>query len=192
MHDSASLTTEKDENTELLKEKLLKVNSVLAAHQIALWEININTLECTFTQEYFESLGLDKVGIRYQNLEEFCSFVHPDDKHLVSLDGFQKKLDGFDESNVLRVRCVGAHGEIVWLEDHLLSVEKDKSGNPERLLCYTVNVTGQCEREAHLSRVEERNRKIIQALPEFIFIFDENFFYHRRVNVLRHHFAPSR
>lgn len=176
MHDSASLTTEKDENTELLKEKLLKVNSVLAAHQIALWEININTLECTFTQEYFESLGLDKVGIRYQNLEEFCSFVHPDDKHLVSLDGFQKKLDGFDESNVLRVRCVGAHGEIVWLEDHLLSVEKDKSGSPERLLCYTVNVTGQCEREAHLSRVEERNRKIIQALPEFIFIFDENFF----------------
>ena len=176
MHDSASHTTEKDENTELLKEKLLKVNSVLAAHQIALWEININTLECTFTQEYFESLGLDKVGIRYQNLEEFCSFVHPDDKHLVSLDGFQKKLDGFDESNVLRVRCVGAHGEIVWLEDHLLSVEKDKSGNLERLLCYTVNVTGQCEREAHISRVEERNRKIIQALPEFIFILDQDFF----------------
>ena len=176
MHDSASHTTEKDENTELLKEKLLKVNSVLAAHQIALWEININTFECTFTQEYFESLGLDKVGIRYQNLEEFCSFVHPDDKHLVSLEGFQKKLDGFDESNVLRVRCVGAHGEIVWLEDHLLSVEKDKSGNLERLLCYTVNVTGQCEREAHISRVEERNRKIIQALPEFIFILDQDFF----------------
>ena len=176
LHDSASHTTEKDENTELLKEKLLKVNSVLAAHQIALWEININTLECTFTQEYFESLGLDKVGIRYQNLEEFCSFVHPDDKHLVSLEGFQKKLDGFDESNVLRVRCVGAHGEIVWLEDHLLSVEKDKSGNLERLLCYTVNVTGQCEREAHISRVEERNRKIIQALPEFIFILDKDFF----------------
>ena len=176
MHDSASHTTEKDENTELLKEKLLKVNSVLAAHQIALWEININTLECTFTQEYFESLGLDKVGIRYQNLEEFCSFVHPDDKHLVSLDGFQKKLDGFEESKVLRVRCVGAHGEIVWLEDHLLSVEKDRSGNPESLLCYTVNVTGQCERETRISRMEERNRKIIQALPEFIFIFDENFF----------------
>ena len=176
MHDSSSHTTEKDENTELLKEKLLKVNSVLAAHQIALWEININTLECTFTQEYFESLGLDKVGICYQNLEEFCSFVHPDDKHLVSLEGFQKKLDGFDESNVLRVRCVGAHGEIVWLEDHLLSVEKDKSGNLERLLCYTVNVTGQCEREAHISRVEERNRKIIQALPEFIFILDQDFF----------------
>ena len=176
MHDSASHTTGKDENTELLKEKLLKVNSVLAAHQIALWEININTLECTFTQEYFESLGLDKVDIRYQNLEEFCSFVHPDDKHLVSLEGFQKKLDGFDESNVLRVRCVGAHGEIVWLEDHLLSVEKDKSGNPERLLCYTVNVTGQCERETRISRMEERNRKIIQALPEFIFILDQDFF----------------
>ena len=86
--------------------------------------------------------------------------MHPDDKHLVSLEGFQKKLDGFDESNVLRVRCVGAHGEIVWLEDHLLSVEKDKSGNLERLLCYTVNVTGQCEREARGRAKPEDNTGI--------------------------------
>lgn len=85
-------------------------------------------------------------------------------------------MDGFEESNVLRVRCIGAHGEIVWLEDHLLSIEKDISGNLERLLCYIVNVTGQCEREAHISRVEERNWKIIQALPEFIFILDQDFF----------------
>ena len=39
-----------------------------------------------------------------------------------------------------------------------------------------MNVTGQYERETRISRMEERNRKIIQALPEFIFIFDENFF----------------
>ncbi|EKU91802.1 PAS domain-containing hybrid sensor histidine kinase/response regulator [Bacteroides oleiciplenus] len=176
MHESLSATVGENESLEQIKENFLKVKSVLAAHQIALWEINIVTLECTFTEEYFASLGLDKVGIHYRNLEEFFNFVHPDDKHLVSLDGFQKKLDGFGGTTLLRIRCVGAHGEIVWLEDRLLSVEKDGDGKPERLLCYTVNVTGQCEREAHILRIEERNRKIIEALPEFIFILDDNFF----------------
>ncbi len=176
MHESLSATVGENESLEQIKENFLKVKSVLAAHQIALWEINIVTLECTFTEEYFASLGLDKVGIHYRNLEEFFNFVHPDDKHLVSLDGFQKKLDGFGGTTLLRIRCVGTHGEIVWLEDRLLSVEKDGDGKPERLLCYTVNVTGQCEREAHILRIEERNRKIIEALPEFIFILDDNFF----------------
>lgn len=176
MHESLSATVGENESLEQIKENFLKVKSVLAAHQIALWEINIVTLECTFTEEYFASLGLDKVGIHFRNLEEFFNFVHPDDKHLVSFDGFQQKLEGFEEATLLRIRCVGAHGEIVWLEDRLLSVETDGDGKPERLLCYTVNVTEQCEREAHILRIEERNRKIIEALPEFIFILDDNFF----------------
>ena len=176
MHESLSATVGENESLEQIKENFLKVKSVLAAHQIALWEINIVTLECTFTEEYFASLGLDKVGIHFRNLEEFFNFVHPDDKHLVSLDGFQQKLEGFEEATLLRIRCVGAHGEIVWLEDRLLSVETDGDGKTERLLCYTVNVTEQCEREAHILRIEERNRKIIEALPEFIFILDDNFF----------------
>jgi len=175
-HEPFSATIEENESLEKMKENFLKVKSVLAAHQIALWEIHIETLECTFTEEYFTTLGLDKAGIYYRNLEEFCSFIHPEDKHLASLDGFQKKLECFEESSVLRVRCIGVHGEIVWLEDRLLSVEKDADGKPERLLCYTVNVTEQNEREAHILRIEERNRKIIEAIPEFIFILDDNFF----------------
>ena len=47
---------------------------------------------------------------------------------------------------------------------------------PGKLLAYTVNVTSQCEKEQHIKYLEEYNRKIIEALPEFIFIFDDNFF----------------
>ena len=39
-----------------------------------------------------------------------------------------------------------------------------------------MNVTSQCEKEQHIKYLEEYNRKIIEALPEFIFIFDDNFF----------------
>lgn len=159
-----------------LELKLHKATSVLAAYQIALWEYNIRTKECTFNERYFQILGLDKVGIQYKNLEEFRESVHPDDRHLVSLDKFYEKLNN-QEGSVLRVRCVGSRGEIVWLEDHFLDIQKGKDGMPEKLFCYAVNVTEQCEREEKIRRLEERNRKIIEALPEFIFIFDENFFF---------------
>lgn len=174
--DYGSSNSDKTEEIKKLELKLHKATSVLAAHQIALWEYNIRTKECTFNERYFQILGLDKVGIQYKNLEEFCESVHPDDWHLVSLDKFYEKLNN-QEGSVLRVRCVGSKGEIVWLEDHFLDIQKGKDGMPEKLFCYAVNVTEQCEREEKIRRLEERNRKIIEALPEFIFIFDDNFFF---------------
>ena len=73
--------------------------------------------------------------------------------------------------------CVGKHGEVIWLEDHFLSYKGTQDGRlADKLLAYTVNVTSQCEKEQHINHLEEHNRKIIEALPEFIFIFDDNFF----------------
>lgn len=175
-YDYDSSNSDKTEEIKKLELKLHKATSVLAAHHIALWEYNIRTKECTFNERYFQILGLDKVGIQYRNLEEFRESVYPADRHLVSLTKFYEKLNN-QEGSVLRVRCVGSKGEIVWLEDHFLDIQKGKDGMPEKLFCYAVNVTEQCEREEKIRRLEERNRKIIEALPEFIFIFDENFFF---------------
>ncbi len=166
----------KSEEIRNLELKLHKATSVLAAHQIALWEYDIKTKECTFNEKYFHILGLDKVGIHYDNLEEFCECVHPDDRHLVSLDTFYEKVSN-QEKSMLRIRCVGSKGEIVWLEDHFLDIQRGNDGQPEKLYCYAVNVTEQCEREEKIRQLEEKNWKIIEALPEFIFIFDDNFFF---------------
>lgn len=174
--DYNALDSGKSEEIGNLELKLHKATSVLAAHQIALWEYDIKTKECTFNEKYFHILGLDKVGIRYENLEEFCECVHPDDRHLVSLDKFYKKVDN-QEKSMLRVRCVGSKGEIVWLEDHFLDIQRGNDGLPKKLFCYAVNVTEQCEREEKIRQLEEKNWKIIEALPEFIFIFDDNFFF---------------
>lgn len=166
----------KSEEIGNLELKLHKATSVLAAHQIALWEYDIKTKECTFNEKYFHILGLDKAGIRYKNLDEFYECVHPEDRHLVSFDKFYEKVNN-QEKSMLRVRCVGSKGEIVWLEDHFLDVQRGSDGLPEKLFCYAVNVTEQCEREEKIRKLEERNGKIIEALPEFIFIFDDNFFF---------------
>lgn len=165
-----------EEDVEKLKENLHKTASVLATQQIALWEYNVKEQQCYFSDEYFRILGLDKAGIHFKDLDGLYQFVHPADRHLVLPGSFQQKLQGEGESSKICIRCIGPHGETVWLEDRFFSLLKDEDGEPERLMSYTVNVTTQREREDRIRRLEERNRKIVEALPEFIFIFDEDFF----------------
>lgn len=166
---------EKDDDVAKLKEKLQKTTAVLATQKIALWEYDIKNQKCYFPEEYFRILGLDEAGIVFGDLYGLYEFVHPDDKSFINAEAFQKKLDGNGESSVC-IRCIGTHGEMVWLEDHFFSVLKDENGEPEKLMSYTVNVTAQREKEARILGLEDRNRKIIDALPEFIFIFDRDFF----------------
>lgn len=164
-----------EEELEKLKDKYQKITSVLSAHQIALWEYDIATGQCSFTDDYFQVLGLNKVGITFKNIEDFFQYAHPDDL-LPYWNSFNEMLESDTKVSQIRVRCVGSQGEIIWLEDHFLSYQKNKAGHPEKIIAYTINVTSQCEKETHIRCLEERNRKIIGALPEFMFIFNDRFF----------------
>ena len=50
-----------NENNEIIRENSQKKLYVLAAHQIALWEYDIPTGKCSFTDDYFRTLGLKEV-----------------------------------------------------------------------------------------------------------------------------------
>lgn len=164
------------ENSEIIRENSQKILSVLAAHQIALWEYDIPTGKCSFTDDYFRTLGLKEAGIVFKDIDDFYRFAYPEDVKAYQT-AFAKMLASDSKISQIKVRCVGKHGEVIWLEDHFLSYRGTQDGRPaDKLLAYTVNVTSQCEKEQHINHLEEHNRKIIEALPEFIFIFDDNFF----------------
>ena len=164
-----------NENNEIIRENSQKILSVLAAHQIALWEYDIPTGKCSFTDDYFRTLGLKEAGVVFKDINDFYHFAYPEDINAYQT-AFAKMLASESKASQIQVRCVGEHGEVIWLEDHFLSYKGNEEGDPDKLLAYTVNVTYQCEKEQHIKHLEEHNRKIIEALPEFIFIFDENFF----------------
>ena len=52
-----------NEKSELIRENSQEIFSVLAAHQIALWEYDIITGKCSFSNDYFFTLGLKDAGI---------------------------------------------------------------------------------------------------------------------------------
>lgn len=165
-----------NDNIEQLRDNFQKVTSVLADHQIALWEYELSTKECSFTNEYFRILGLEEAGIVFNDLEGFCEYLHPEDRFFYKRETFAKMVESQTVMPAVCVRCIGAHGEVIWLEDHFFSRSDAKEGCTQKLMAYTINVTSQHEKEAKILQLEERNRKIIEALPEFIFIFDDNFF----------------
>lgn len=165
-----------DGNPELsVRTDYQKVLSVLAAHQIAMWEYDIPSGNGHFGWEYFHVLGLDKAGIFFADLEGFCRVAVPGDD-IGYCQQFDLMLASESKTAVIPIRLVGRHGEIICLENHFFSYRPDDHGHPQTLIAYTVNVTAEREREAQIRKLEDRNRQIIEALPEFIFIFDGNFF----------------
>lgn len=164
----------RSDERETVQDDLQKVISVLNAHLIALWEYDIQTKQCSFSDEYFHILGLDKLGIRYSDVEDSYRYIHPED-----LPSYQAAFDEMlaSEQKVAQIpyRMIGAYGAVVWLEDHFLSYRQSDHGHStDKLMAYTVNLTSVREREQEIRRLDERNRKIVEALPEFIFIFDRN------------------
>ena len=114
-------------------------------------------------------------GSFFEDIDDFYRFIHPEDIEFYK-QAFAEMLSSDSKTSQIRVRCISEQGKVIWLEDHFLSYKESCESHPGKLLAYTVNVTSQCEKEQHIKYLEEYNRKIIEALPEFIFIFDDNFF----------------
>lgn len=165
----------RSDERETIQEDFQKIVSVLTAHQIALWEYDIPTGRCSFSDDYFQILGLDKLNIHFKDMEESYHFIHPDDLPSYQ-EEFEKMLKSETKTAQIPYRFVGSWGEVVWVEDHFLSYQRNDYGHPQKLVVYTVNVTAKREKELEIARLAEHNRKIIEALPEFIFIFDDKFF----------------
>lgn len=163
----------KNDNRESTQEDFQKIVSVLNAHHIALWEYDILTGKCSFSNDYFRILGLSQIGIYFEDTKTSYSFIHPDDLQDYQ-KAFQEMLESEQKIAQIPYRLVGSRGEVVWVEDHFLSYQRNSCGHPEKLIAYTVNVTSKHEKELEISQLAERNSKIIEALPEFIFIFDKN------------------
>lgn len=92
----------KDEDFDELKNKYQEITSVLAAHQIALWEYDIPTGQCSFTDDYFRILGLREAA---SYLKILMTFINMPIRKISCLTGmlFHRCLNR--RTRYLRYRC---------------------------------------------------------------------------------------
>ena len=157
--------------TEDAYERLL---SVLAAHKIAVWEYDLQNGKMSFSKDYFRTLGFEEEGIVFTYMNDFSAFLHRDDAASYFRQ-FNEFLKGESGKFNIKFRCIGKSGKILYYEDCFVCYHGNKDDQPDKVLAYTINITSDVEKQNLLRKQEERNHKIIEALPDLIFILSRDF-----------------
>ncbi len=152
---------------------LRNIISMLSVHQVGIWEYDIESNQLRFVNDFFRILGLDRIGVKCSTLEELYEYIYPDD-----LPVFNKAFSSVSavagSHASVKYRLIGAEEKIMWLEDHFFS-SADSKGKPEKVMAYTVNVDFQQEQGDKILKLEDKYRKLVNTLPDFIFVFNRDF-----------------
>ena len=167
------LSTEGD--SEVVKRNCRKIISILGAHKVALWFYDGNTNSIGFSDDFFKNLGLEEIGIQYDTYEGFIHSVHPNDV-VNYLNVFHSIMSGAEQMLKVRFRTIGKNEQTLWLEDSLFTCLECKDASAPRIIGYRTNITNRVEEEDMFEYLKEYSKKIIDALPEFIFIFDDKYY----------------
>lgn len=98
-----------NEKSELIRENSQEILSVLAAHQIALWEYDIITGKCSFSNDYFYT-GIKGCRDHFEDIDDFYRFIHPEDIEFYK-QAFAEMLSSDSKTSQIRVRCISEQGK---------------------------------------------------------------------------------
>lgn len=104
-----------------------------------LWDWNIPENEVFFTNNWKEMLGYSEQDIG-NGLDEWDSRIHPEDKPGVYI-ALQAHLDGKTPGYASEHRLLCKNGSYKWILDRGLTVNRDASGNPLRMIGMHTDIT---------------------------------------------------
>lgn len=154
-----------------LREGEEQLRLAVRAANIGLWDWDMKTERLLFSPEWKAQLGYapDEVG---NTFAEWESRVHPDDLG-PSLERVKQTLTGPEDSHESEFRMRHKDGSWRWIFTRA-EVFRDKTGAPIRMLGGHVDVTARRLAEESLRASEERYRRLVEVLPEAVFINADN------------------
>lgn len=147
------------------REKQLKQAHVLG--KIGVWEYNFVTNEVIWSDEMYRILGYTRGEIAVS--EKTIFNIHPDD--LPKLQAAIQKARETGESYEIEYRQFDRSGQIKYIYSKS-EVKKDEAGNISGLLGVIMDITQLREKEKQLKESELLSKKIIELLPNIIYVFD--------------------
>lgn len=137
-----------------LKESEERISLALEAVNDGLWDWNLKTGEAYFSLRYFTMLGyaFNEMPPGY---DAFKKQVHPDDLPSIEKEleeHFKSKSEGY----VMNFRMRTKSGAWVWIESRGRVVERDREGNPVRMVGTHTDITERRQVEEALRESEEQ------------------------------------
>ena len=65
---------------------------------------------CSFSNDYFFTLGLKDAGIIFEDIDDFYRFIHPEDIEFYK-QAFAEMLSSDSKTSQIRVRCISEKGK---------------------------------------------------------------------------------
>lgn len=123
------------------------------------WEFDFRT-----NKIYFSNINSTEIGDfsdhEIGNKKKWWSKIQKDDLHLL-IENDRKMRNGEIDFHALEYRMVQEDGNIKWVLDRGVVIEKDIQGKPLKLVGTHTDITGQKITEQALRRKEEKYRNII-------------------------------
>ncbi len=143
------------------------VIAMFSAHKVGIRSYDVASGGIAFANDFSTLLGLDA---NYCALGGLRDTILPDDRPGFD-EAFASVASGGAGQATVKYRCVGSDCRPVWLEEHFFR----STGDQGKVVSYTSNADCLQGQEKKIKKLEDRYRKLVNALPDFIFVFDENF-----------------
>ncbi|WP_251133171.1 PAS domain-containing protein [Halorubrum sp. 2020YC2] len=157
--------TDRKERERALEETKQRLTVALDATRTGVWEWDLRTDEVIWTESMERLFGLEP-GTFEGTYEAFAEYVHPDD--LQTLERAIERAKSTDEPLKTEYRIRTADGEQLWGEVRAELVESEDGSR--RLVGVFSEVTSRKEYEMALEATREELRKIIDLVPDLVFV----------------------
>lgn len=71
-------------------------------------------------------------------------------------------LESDTKTSQIVVRCLGEHGETIWLEDNFIAYKKNKENGSDKIIAYTANITSRCEKKCRSDSLKSETGKSLR------------------------------
>ncbi|EMA62333.1 signal-transducing histidine kinase [Halorubrum kocurii JCM 14978] len=157
--------TDRKEREQTLEETKQRLTVALDGTRTGVWEWDLATDEVIWTESMERLFGLEPETFE-GTYEAFAEHVHPDD--LPALERAIERAKAADEPLKTEYRIRTADGEQLWGEVRAELVESEDGSR--RLVGVLSEITSRKEYEIALEATREELRKIIDLVPDLVFV----------------------
>ncbi len=138
---------------EALKESEARLTMAFEGTGAGNWELELSGNRITVSDQWARHLGYDESDIP-RTVEEVGALLHPDDLN-GSQEAMAAYLSGDSDQFEVESRIRRKDGDYIWVATRAKLAERDKEGNPKRLVGITFDITKQKHAEQEREKLQE-------------------------------------
>lgn len=149
-----------------IEESEKRLSYVMDATLEGIWDWDIQTDELRHNDRWFDIIGY-RENAKTNHVSDFISRIHPNDRAKV-IEKVQQCIKGEQEYYYSEHRLLKADGKPTWVQDRGKVVERDKNGDPLRMVGSFTEINRRKHDEQTLQKAKRQAESANRAKSDFL------------------------